>query len=426
MTAPNDAFQIMVVDDKPANVRLLQRMLTERGYRVRPFLKGAMALSAALADPPDVILLDINMPEMDGIEVCRRLKASDRMKDVPIIFISAHTETADKIRGFAAGGVDYITKPFHLEEVHARVETHLKLKMTQQALEARNKALEQALTDLKATQNQLIDSEKMAALGTLTAGIAHEINNPINFIKNSARGLDNDLHDLARLLRVYMQCLTRCEQTTIHEQLVAIDKEVDLDLLLEEVPDLMHNIQEGVKRTEEIVNSLRVYSHMDTVETRKTDIHGLINAALVVLKNKYKNIVAIKLKYGIIPHISVHPNRVIQVFTNILVNAIDAIQEKNIKEDEAITIGTSLQSRNDKKHIVVAITDTGGGIPEAIQARIFDPFFTTKDIGKGTGLGLSISLGIILDHKGTIEVASTVGIGTTFSILLPVEEEETP
>lgn len=423
MTSNDDLFHIMIVDDKPANVRLLQQMLSEQGYHVRPFLKGSMALAAAIADPPDLILLDINMPEMDGIEVCRHLKKSDRTRDLPVIFISARTDTADKIRGFASGGVDYITKPFHLEEVHARVATHLKLKRTQEALEARNHSLEQALANLKAAQNQLVRSEKMAALGTLTAGIAHEINNPVNFIKNSAQGLDHDLHDLRKLIEVYMRCLTECEQRSIHQQIVAIDREVDLDLLLKEVPLLMHNIREGVKRTEEIVNSLRVYSHMDTLDTRKTDIHELINAALVVLKNQYKNVAAIDLRYGSIPKIFVHPNRLIQVFTNILINAIDAILDKGPGENHTITIETSLQPKPDGPRVVIAVTDTGCGIPEAIQARIFDPFFTTKEVGKGTGLGLSISSGIVHEHRGTIEVASTVGTGTTFTILLPAEEE---
>ncbi|MBF0301748.1 MAG: response regulator [Desulfamplus sp.] len=421
---------IMIVDDKPANLKLLEKMLSEKGYLVRPFPKGMMALNAAFNDPPDLILLDINMPEIDGFEVCRRLKSDDRTKQVPIIFISALTETLDKIKAFEIGGVDYVTKPFQFEEVYARVKTHLNLKATQQMLEEKNQLLEKTLSDLKNTQNQLVQSEKMAALGVLTAGIAHEINNPVNFIKTSALGLEQDIKDIEQLLSFYKDnCITcRHNDAAVNEHLESLKKEIDFDLLISELPELMNNINEGVSRTQEIVSSLRLYSRMDDFDLKKIDIHSLIDAALVILKNRYNQKIDIKKEYNMMPEIYGQPGKLTQVFTNILANAIDALQNNSINRTESdkkrISINTSVQSRGNIDYIQIAINDNGYGIAPENLDKIFDPFFTTKDVGKGSGLGLAISIGIVREHNGMLEVDSSNESGTTFSVLLPTKEEK--
>ncbi|MBF0241579.1 MAG: response regulator [Desulfamplus sp.] len=428
---------IMVVDDKPANLKLLEKMLSDKGYLVRPFPKSTMALNVALSDPPDLILLDINMPEMDGFEVCRRLKADERTRQIPIIFISALTETLDKIKAFEVGGVDYVTKPFQFEEVYARVKTHLNLKRVQQMVEEKNQLLEKTLSDLQATQKQLVQSEKMAALGVLTAGIAHEINNPVNFIKTSALGLEQDIKDIEQLLEFYKEHCTRCDNQdgAVGERLNTIKEEIDFDLLIEELPELMNNIKEGVNRTQEIVLSLRLYSRMDDFEFKKADIHTLIDASLVILKNRYsQQQIFVKKEYAQeIPQIYGHPGKLTQVFTNIIANAIDALQSfdlNGVKNKKEITIKTVLESKDDQQYVAVSIQDNGDGISLEHLDKIFDPFFTTKDVGKGSGLGLSISIGIIREHKGLIEVVSSNqsedikselrASGTTFSLFLPI------
>lgn len=444
---------IMVVDDKPANLKLLEKMLSDRGYQVRPFPKSPMALNAAINDPPDLILLDINMPDMDGFEVCKRLKGNGRTQDVPVIFISALTETLDKIKAFGVGGVDYVTKPFQFEEVYARVKTHLNLKRTQQVVEEKNQLLEKSLSDLQIAQKQLAQSEKMAALGVLTAGIAHEINNPVNFIKTSALGLEQDIRDIEQLLAFYKDNCSMCRNGgEIQKRLELIKKEIDFDLLIREIPELMHNLKEGVNRTQEIVLSLRLYSRMDDFDFKKIDLHLLIDAALVILKNRYYQIIEVVKQYGEISEVYGNPGKVIQVFTNIIANSVDAIQsmgsgssermvsgldrwvvqdsgesgapDSAASDKKKVIISTHMVSRGGIRYVAIDIHDNGPGISKADLDKIFDPFFTTKDVGKGSGLGLSISIGIIREHKGMIEVTSTPEFGTTFSVLLPVTEEK--
>jgi signal transduction histidine kinase len=222
MTNDNYKGNILAIDDTPANLRLLVGILTEQGYKVRPVPNGKLALSGIFQSPPDLILLDIMMPEMDGYEVCSRLKADARTKDIPVIFISAINEVLDKVKAFSVGGVDYITKPFHVEEVLARVETHLALQNLQKKLQDKNdeltktneelaktnEELGKTLQQLQATQEELIQSEKMAALGQLVAGIAHEINNPLGAIRSSAENITEFLTENLEQLPAFFQHLS--------------------------------------------------------------------------------------------------------------------------------------------------------------------------------------------------------------------------
>ena len=427
MNEPLSIGTIMVVDDKPSNLQLLGRILKEKGYQVRIFPKGDLAVKSAISDPPDLILLDITMPGLDGYEVCRLLKENSSTRDLPVVFISALSETSDKIKAFQSGGVDFITKPFQVEEVHARVEIHLTLKRIKAALEEKNRVLEQALDELKTAQQFLVQSEKMAALGVLVAGIAHEINNPVNFIKASAVGLDHDIKDLHRLLSMHDHCEKTCTVHQCRDPLLQLKQEIDYSVLVKEIPDMVSNIMEGVRRTEEIVDSLRVYSRMDSAARETSDVHNLINSALAILKNRYHNKVVILREFQTLPFISVHPAKMIQVFINVISNALDALDSfdgTSNGESPRITIRTCPFTRNGIRFAMIQITDNGPGIPDSIVSQIFDPFFTTKDVGKGTGLGLSISYGIIKEHQGSIEFTNEATKGATFSILLPLAEED--
>ena len=413
---------IMVVDDTPANLTLLDEMLSIHFKEVRLFTDGLFALESAKSSPPNLILLDVMMPQINGYDVCQRLKADDKLKNIPVIFISAKNETFDKVKAFNVGGVDYITKPFQIEEVLARVETHLKLHFYRLQLEEKNASLKNALEALKDAQLQLIQSKTMASLGTLTAGIAHEINNPVNAINSSRISLKRMLDKLQQLGSLYEQIST----DNLDSQLEIIKnykEEINLDVLLEGINDLLNNIERGSKRTIDIIQSLKTFTHTDLSQKENINIHENLDSTLMLLNHKIKDKITIQKDYGDVPDIQCFPGKINQVFMNLISNSIDAINEK---KDESgfgkITIKTSLIKKSSNKFLEVSISDTGCGVPDEIKERIFEPFFTTKEVGKGTGLGLSISHGIIQNHLGSITVESKIGIGTTFTILLPFNQ----
>ncbi|MEZ4525040.1 MAG: response regulator [Desulfobacterales bacterium] len=423
MSLQNETGTVMIVDDMPANLRLLEKMLKDRGYRVRPFPRGTIALKSAIHDPPDVILLDINMPEMDGYEVCRGLKSEETTRDIPVIFISAHTETQDKVEAFRSGGVDYVTKPFQAEEVCARVQTHMRLSHYRDVLKNKNTELETALEKLKSAQVQLVQSEKMASLGVLTAGVAHEINNPINFIVSGISGLSGLMTDIWRILDACGE-LTPENAAVKLSEIEILKKETDMDDIRCGVSELMENIRIGAERTAEIVQGLRTFSRLDESMKKAVDVHENLNAALMLLHHRYKDRISIKKEYGTVPLLLCYPGRLNQVFMNILSNALDAIEERLKKEqaEARISIRTELREKNGAPWLAIRIADTGCGIPEEILPRICEPFFTTKEIGRGVGLGLSIIHGIVRDHGGFMETESKQGQGAAFTICLPLSE----
>ena len=413
---------IMVVDDTPQNLELMEQMLNEHGYQVRLFVDGFSAIDSADYDPPDLILLDVMMPEIDGYEVCKRLKENNNTAEIPILFISAKGETFDKIKAFKSGGVDYITKPFQLEEVLARVETHLKLRRYQLELKEKNIFLQDTLNSLKAVQSQLIQSEKMASLGTLTAGIAHEINNPINAINSSSIGLKKLIDRILSLLNSYGEITPQ----NVDEQLKTIEdikERIDLDDTLSGISQLLGNIEKGTKRTTDIVIGLRTFTYMDKTVKVAIDVHDNLNTTLALLNHKTQDRINVIKEYGDIPPFNCFPGKMNQVFMNILVNSIDAILAKgdDLRNGE-IKIKTTMVNKLAGRFLEIIISDNGTGMPENIVNRIFEPFYTTKVVGKGVGLGLSIAHGIIKSHDGTIDVESKPGIGTTFTIQLPFEE----
>ena len=288
-----------------------------------------------------------------------------------------------------------------------------------------NAHLSKALQDLQDAQIQLVDAEKMASLGQLTAGIAHEINNPINFVKSNIGPLQLDINDLVSIINAYDQ-LHHTEKDLVAEQLTKIEKlkkEVDLDYIKEEIANLVKGIRDGAERTVEIVKGLRTFSRLDEGEIKTVDIYEGLDSTLVLLRNMMPSNLIVNKQLNAPSHVECYPGKLNQVFMNILSNAVQAIKQKKIKnENEYITISSKYLD----KQVELRIKDSGTGMPEEVRKKIFDPFFTTKEVGEGTGLGLSIVYKIIHMHYGKIEVVSTEGEGAEFIITLNYELPRAP
>ncbi len=403
---------ILIIDDTPANVGILVDYLEDLGFEVIVAQNGKEGIRRAQFARPDLILLDVMMPGIDGIETCRRLKAEKSTADIPVIFMTALSDTKDKVAGFDAGGVDYIVKPFQIQEVFVRIKLHLSLRSAQQALLDSYAKLQESNLKQDNLYRQLLQSEKMASIGQLAAGVAHEINNPIAFVNSNLGALQDYARQLLEMLEVY----ERLEAVAVnhpHElQLVQQTREkLDLNYLREDLNNLLTESLDGVQRVQTIVQNLKDFSHAGEPERQLTDLHPGIERTLNIVWNEIKHKAQVIKEYGDIPLIEAVPAQLNQVFMNLLVNAAHAIERNG-----TVTIRTA----HEGPWVWVEIADTGSGIAPENLTRIFEPFFTTKPVGKGTGLGLSLSYAIVTQHGGRIDVQSEVGRGTAFRVWLPL------
>ncbi len=556
---------ILIVDDTPANVLLLERMLTGRGYTTNAVLSGVLALQAARTQPPDLILLDINMPGMNGYELCQLLKADELLKEIPVIFISALDETMNKVKAFSAGGVDYVTKPFQLDEIHARIRTHLKISSLQRQLSKQNENLKQMLTEIQDARNyaenivetvcvpllvlnsvlQIITAnqsfydtfhttpqttigsfiyelgnrqwdiprlrllfekilphdsvfngyevehvfpsigrkiimlnarqiyredigahiilvameditlrkrseelilekqellqtfnirleerveeeisksrgkdlmvmrqEKLASLGQLAAGVAHEINNPVSFVDSNMREFADYFNQMKKYLTLQQELLGHTATQEQLEELALSAQKLEIPMILDDGASLLTESLDGVKRVAQIVHDLKNFVRVDTEEYEPVDLTSCLERALTIVFNELKYVAVIVKEYLPLPLTLCNPGQLNQVFLNLLTNAGHAVTD--------MTSGRiTLKTRHDDGFVYTSVTDNGHGIPPEIKERIFEAFFTTKEVGKGTGLGLSISYDIINKHHGELLMESAVGVGTTFTVILP-------
>lgn len=417
---------ILVVDDNPTNIQVLFDVLNESGYAVAVAKSGESALDRLQNYLPDLILLDVMMPGIDGFEACRRIKANEQTRDIPIIFMTALSDAVDKVKGLSLGAVDYITKPIQHEEVLARIQVHLQLRNLNKTLEQkvaeRTSELNQALNNLKQSQMQLVQSEKMSLLGQLVAGVAHEINNPVNFIYGNLQPAETYVQDLMDLVELFCE-----EHPKLTPKIRDRMEDIDFEFLKGDLPRLLASMKVGADRIRQIVLSLRSFSRLDEADMKQVDLHECIDSTLMILHHRLKaksdhaGIEVVK-EYGQLPPLGCYPSQLNQVFMNLLSNSIDALEEamaqkSSLSDPPLIRIQTG---RSGSDWVFIKIADNGPGIPENLRSKIFDTFFTTKPLGKGTGLGLSISHQIIVEkHQGRL-ICNSTREGAEFTVEIPL------
>ncbi len=284
-----------------------------------------------------------------------------------------------------------------------------------------NNSLTEALAQLKKTQAQMLQSEKMASIGQLSAGIAHEINNPVGFISSNLEALTDYFNDVEEILQLYHDLQIILSEKGHHavpddvreklNEIIACGSNIDIDYLREDIPEVLADCKEGTHRVTKIVQDLKSFAHPGREKQTDIKINECLKSTLNVIHNEIKYKAVVKTNFGQIPVCFGFPQKLGQVFMNIIVNAAQAVEKDGIIE---------IETMQDGAHVVIRITDNGCGIQESDISKIFDPFFTTKEIGQGSGLGLHICYNIIQEHKGSIQVKSQVGMGTCFTINLPV------
>ena len=281
-----------------------------------------------------------------------------------------------------------------------------------------NQELNKAMTELKEAETQLVESEKMASLGQLTAGIAHEINNPINFVTSNVKPLNRDVRMLLETVEVLEKlALDNIPVAEKQKQIAEYKEEIDYEYLKEEIEQLLSGIGEGASRTAEIVKGLRIFSRLDEDDLKKADINEGLESTLIIANNLLNNIIKVDKHYSNIPLIECYPGKLNQVFLNMISNAVYAIKKKYADKDGGVL---GIKTYIDDNHLAISISDNGTGMEEQTKKKLFEPFFTTKDVGEGTGLGLSIAYNTIVKHNGSVQINSELGQGTEFIIKLPL------
>ena len=397
---------ILIVDDDPMNVSLIEAMLSQENYRIVTASSGEEAIETTLASSPDLILLDIMMPGLDGYQVTQKLKDDPNTNHVPIVLVTALNDTEDKVRGLQAGADDFLSKPLDKSELMARVNSLLKVKayhdhllnyqkQLEEEVARRTEKLKKELIRRKETESQLLRAQKMEAIGTLAGGIAHDFNNILSAILGYAE-----------------------------LSLVVVEKESSLC-------DYIQQIYTAGERARDLVQQILTFSRQGDSQMKPAKIGVIIKEALKLLKATLPTTITLQQKITSVSPVLADLTQVHQIIMNLATNAAHAMEEKGgllsveltdvnppseeIIQNSDLTPGAFVRLR---------ISDTGHGMSSDKLERIFDPFFTTKPPGKGTGLGLSTVHGIVKNHNGSITVSSEPDRGTTFDILFPTVEKE--
>ncbi|HEX9273456.1 MAG TPA: ATP-binding protein [Candidatus Binatia bacterium] len=373
--------RILIADDEPDMLKYLKSQLGVR-FQVIEAVDGQQAVEKASQFLPDVIVCDMMMPERNGLEVCRELRERTSTRSIPILLLTARADEETKLAALSAGANDFITKPFSTTELSVRLKNLFDAYNLQQELARQNQILEATIDQLKETEVQLVHSEKLASLGRMSAGIIHEINNPLNFAKTALY-----------VLRIMTESLSANEKKEFRE--------------------VLEDMGEGINRISSIVSDLRTFTQPHLTQLEKVSVNEVVNSALRLLSNEWENKVRVEKEIPEHQTIWANRNQITQVMVNLLQNALHALEKKHCSESGA-TIWIRGIEENDESLIIVR--DNGEGITAENLQKIFDPFFTTKDVGEGMGLGLSICYRIMKQHGGRIQVESERGTYAEFTL----------
>jgi two-component system NtrC family sensor kinase len=414
--------KILFVDDEPAFESLIRRFF-RRQIRAKELdlvfaSNGLEALTRLQEESPiDLVITDINMPEMDGLTLLDKVHDFD--STVKTVVLSAYGDMKNIRKAMNRGAFDFLNKPIDFQDLE--VTMNRALDQVRQIRESQQK--------LQSAQTQLIQSEKMSALGQLVAGVAHEINNPVGYITGNIEIAEEYLEEMLELLELY-----QTQFPNPGDDIQRKIQEIDLESLISDTPLLISSMREGTERIYHLSTSLRTFSRADLDTKVAFDIHEGIDSTLLILKYRlkqkgYRPTIEIVKEYVELPLVMCYPGQLNQVFMNIIANAVDALDEISEKENQntevpmnlyTITIRTAMAE--DNNHVVIRISDNGPGIPESVRERIFDYLFTTKPVGKGTGLGLHISHQIVVEkHGGKLSCLSNPGKGAEFVIEIPLQ-----
>jgi signal transduction histidine kinase len=399
-------MKILIADDDSVSRHFLQYYLQKWGYDVTAAEDGAKAWRIFEDGLFPMVITDWMMPELDGAGLIRRIRASQRPGYVYAILLTARSQKEDLVEGMEAGADDFLTKPFDRDELRVRLRAGERIIRLEH--------------HLRETQAALIQSEQLASLGRLAAGVAHEINNPISYVMNNIAVLRRDVQNALRMLDAYAEGreALAAAQPELAALVARIEDELDLDYLRENLGRMFESTTEGLRRIRAIVQNLRDFARLDEAQFQEVDLKTALESTLSALRHELdQKALRVTTDFHPSPPVPCHPGKLNQMFFNILLNAIQASEREGLLE---------LHSRSDGKHMVlVEIEDHGCGISPEHLPHIFEPFFTTKPVGGGTGLGLSVSYGIARDHGGSLEVESHAGSGSVVRIRLPLEPPKT-
>ena len=410
--------EIVVAEDNADMRKLLVHLLSSE-FRVRPARNGREALELVRERLPALVVTDVMMPEMSGTELCRAIKTDDGLAGVPVMLVTSKAEREMKIDGLELGADDYVTKPFHPRELLARARSLVRLGSLQLALAEQNAALESALSHLHDTEVVLVQTERLAAVGELAAGIAHEVNNPVNFALNSLRMLRDTVAQVnefaARVAALEWRDPAKLADSA--EELERLEAEMGIGEVAATLDELVGIVIEGLGRTGRLVRDLQDFGAPGDRERVAVDLRSAIDSTLRLLHPLLQERrVKVECSYAPdLPAVVADPSAVKQLVLNLLKNAADALEETGGN------IRIAAAPSEDRGMAVVSAEDDGPGIPPDLRDRIFAPFFTTKAAGRGTGLGLSICRRIAEAHQGSLDVGAAASGGALFTLRLPAE-----